>query len=226
MANSRCGLVKYLIFIFLINSHVSFAQEVKVLGLFGDRAFIKVDEKSAVIKVGQSHQNVQLKSISSQKAVLVIESKEVPLGLGETFQSAPSPVIEEKKPEIVKPKASVSIYANLGHQFITSGVINGRIVSFLVDTGATSISMSRKQAQRIGIDFRTKGKEGMSGTANGSVKHWQMMLNSVKVGTITLPFVDATIRDTEDDLPILLGMSFLSRVKLEQSGQKMVLTEK
>jgi len=52
------------------------------------------------------------------------------------------------------------------------------------------------------------------------------MLNSVKVGAITLSFVEANIRDTEDDLPILLGMSFLSRVKLEQSGQKMVITEK
>ena len=81
MADSRCGLVKYLVLVFLSIANLGFAQEIKVLGLFGDRAFIKVDEKSAVIKVGQSHQNVQLKSISSQKAVLVIESKEVPLGL-------------------------------------------------------------------------------------------------------------------------------------------------
>ncbi|HMY29009.1 MAG TPA: retropepsin-like aspartic protease [Agitococcus sp.] len=206
-------------------ANISYGQEVKVLGLFGDRAFIKVDEKSAVIRIGQSHQNVQLKSISNQKAILLVDNKDIALGLGDSYQSAP-PVVEEKKPEVVKPKASVTIYSNLGHQFITSGVINGRIVSFVVDTGATSISMSRKHAQRLGIDFRAKGKEGLSSTANGDVKHWQMMLNSVKVGAITLSFVEANIRDTEDDLPILLGMSFLSRVKLEQSGQKMVITEK
>lgn len=207
-------------------SSIAFGQDVKVLGLFGDRAFIKVDEKSAVIRVGQSHQNVQLKSITNQQAVLVIDSKEVPLALGQSFQSAPPPVVEEKKAEPVKPKATVTIYSNLAHQFTTTGVINGRIVNFLVDTGANVVSMSRKQAQRIGIDFRTKGKEGSSSTANGIVKNWQVTLDSVKVGTITLPYVEASIRDTEDDLPILLGMSFLSRVKLEQSGQKMVLTEK
>ena len=206
-------------------ANISYGQEVKVLGLFGDRAFIKVDEKSAVIRIGQSHQNVQLKSISNQKAILLVDNKDIALGLGDSYQSAP-PVVEEKKPAVVKPKVSVTIYSNLGHQFITSGVINGRIVSFVVDTGATSISMSRKHAQRLGIDFRTKGKEGLSSTANGDVKHWQVMLNSVKVGAITLSFVEATIRDTDDDLPILLGMSFLSRVKLEQSGQKMVITEK
>lgn len=204
---------------------IAHSQEVKVLGLFGDRAFIKVDEKSAVIRIGQSHQNVQLKSITNQQAVLVIDSQEVPLALGQSFQSTPI-VVEEKKVPTEKPKASVTIYSNLAHQFIVSGVINGRIVSFLVDTGANSLSMSRKQAQRLGIDFRTKGKEGLSATANGNVKHWQLMLNSVKVGAITLSFVEATIRDSDDELPILLGMSFLSRVKLEQSGQKMVLTEK
>ena len=206
-------------------ANISHSQEVKVLGLFGDRAFIKVNEKSAVIRVGQSHQSVQLKSITSQQAVLVIDSQEVPLAIGQSFQSTPAPVVEEKKAQPEKPKASVTIYSNLAHQFIVGGLINGRMVSFLVDTGANSLSMSRKQAQRLGIDFRTKGKEGLSSTANGMVKNWQVMLNSVKVGTITLAFVEASIRDTEDELPILLGMSFLNRVKLEQSGQKMVLTE-
>lgn len=207
-------------------SSLSYSQEVKVLGLFGDRAFIKVGEKSAVLRVGQSLQNVQLKTIGNQQAILIVDSKEISLSLGQSFQSASPPVVEEKMPDLVKPKASVNIYANLAKQFITNGVINGRIVNFLVDTSANSVSMSRKQAQRIGLDFRTKGKEGVSGTANGEVKHWQLMLNSVKVGAITLSFVEATIRDTDDDLPILLGMSFLSRVQLEQSGQKMILTEK
>lgn len=209
--------------VMLAASCSTYAQEVKVLGLFGDRAFIKVDEKSAVIRAGQTLKNVQLKSVNNQKAVLMIDSKEVSLGLGQSFRLEP---IEAPKAEPTKPRASLTIYANLARQFTTTGMINGRIASFLVDTGAHSVSMSRTQAQRLGIDFRTQGKEGLSATANGTVKHWQMMLNSVKVGAITLSFVEATIRDTNDELPILLGMSFLSRVKLEQSGQKMVLTEK
>jgi hypothetical protein len=60
-------------------ANISYGQEVKVLGLFGDRAFIKVDEKSAVIRIGQSHQNVQLKSISNQKAILLVDNKDIAL---------------------------------------------------------------------------------------------------------------------------------------------------
>lgn len=207
-------------------ANIVHGQEVKLLGVFGDRAFVKVDDKSAVIRAGQHLQGVKLKTMGHQQVVLVIDSQEVALSVGQVFQSTPPPLVDAKKPDPVKPKASINIFSNLSHQFVTNGVINGRMVTFLVDTGASSVSMSRKQAQRIGLDFRTKGKEGLSNTANGAVKHWQILLNSVKVGAITLSFVEATIRDTDDDLPILLGMSFLNRVQLEQSGQKMVLTEK
>lgn len=204
------------------------AQEVRILGLFGDRAFIKVDDKSAVIKIGQSHQNVELVALTAQQATLRINGKDTVLGMGQSFASETVVLDEPKsKPlvEVATPN-QVDIYANTHQQYIVTGLINKRIVTFLVDTGANTISMTRKEAQRLGIDFRLKGKVGMSGTANGLVKNWLVMLDEVKVGTISLRYVEASIRDTDDNMPVLLGMSFLKRVKLEQSNQRMTLSVK
>lgn len=200
----------------------TYAQEVKILGLFGDRAFIKVDTKSSVLKIGQKFQDVELVSVTPQQATLKIEGKEIVLVAGQTYVS--EPVIINEAPK--EPVNKVDIYVNLNQQYIVNGMINNRIVTFLVDTGANTISMTRKEAQRLGIDFRLKGKEGLSGTANGVVKNWIVMLDKVKVGTISLSYVEASIRDTEDNMPILLGMSFLKRVKLEQANQRMTLTAK
>ena len=197
----------------------TYAQEVKVLGLFGDRAFIKVDTKSSVLKIGQKFQDVELVSVTPQQATLKIEGKEIVLVAGQTYVS--EPVIINEAPK--EPVNKVDIYVNLNQQYIVNGMINNRIVTFL---GANTISMTRKEAQRLGIDFRLKGKEGLSGTANGVVKNWIVMLDKVKVGTISLSYVEASIRDTEDNMPILLGMSFLKRVKLEQANQRMTLTAK
>lgn len=213
-------------------SSLSYSQEVKVLGLFGDRAFIKVGEKSAVIRVGQSHQNVQLKSMTTQTAILVIDTKEVSLALGEVFQGQPQSTqndvakanVEQTTP--VSNKAKVQIFANQHNQYIVGGMINSRMVDFLVDTGANTVSMNRKDAQRLGIDFRMTGKVGQSMTANGVVKTWRITLPKVSVGSIHLAYVEATIRDTEENIPILLGMSFLRRVKIEQSAVGMTLTER
>lgn len=200
----------------------TYAQEVKILGLFGDRAFIKVDTKSSVLKIGQKFQDLELVSVTPQQATLKIEGKEIVLVAGQTYVSE-SVIINEAPKE---PVNKVDIYVNLNQQYIVNGMINNRIVTFLVDTGANTISMTRKEAQRLGIDFRLKGKEGLSGTANGVVKNWIVMLDKVKVGTISLSYVEASIRDTEDNMPILLGMSFLKRVKLEQANQRMTLTAK
>lgn len=203
----------------------TYAQEVKVLGLFGDRAFIKVDTKSSVLKIGQKFQDVELVGVTPQQATLKIEGKDIVLVAGQAYVS--EPVIINEAPQVpVAPVNKVDIYVNLNQQYIVNGMINNRIVTFLVDTGANTISMTRKEAQRLGIDFRLKGKEGLSGTANGVVKNWLVMLDKVKVGTISLSYVEASIRDTEDNMPILLGMSFLKRVKLEQANQRMTLIAK
>jgi aspartyl protease family protein len=193
------------------------AQDIAVLGLLADRAMVKIDGETHILKVGESYEDIALIAVSSQEARLRIKGKEQVFGLGQDRGGV------QKKEEN---SDSVEISANARRQFITSGMINGRVVEFLVDTGANTVSMNRKDAARLGVDYRRLGTVGMSATANGNVKNWHVLLDKVKVGSITVISVDATIRDTEDDMPVLLGMSFLGRVKLEHNENRLKLTAK
>src|SRR5204863_6727546 len=97
-------------------------------------------------------------------------------------------------------------------------------VRFLVDTGATAVSLSASDATRLGIDYR-KGQPSLMGTANGSAVAYQVKLDTVRVGNIILSNVDAAV--LEGQMPFaLLGMSFLNRMEMKRNGQTMVLTKR
>jgi len=110
-----------------------------------------------------------------------------------------------------------------GH-FFTTGSINGSLVQFLVDTGATMISMGVADARRIGVNY-LQGERGVSRTANGVAKVYRVRLESVKVGDIALANVDALVHESE--MPyVLLGMSFLHRLEMRQAGTDLTLTKR
>src|SRR5258708_32311188 len=52
-----------------------------------------------------------------------------------------------------------------GH-YIVDGMINGGYMRFIVDTGATTISLAAADATRLGIDYRS-GRPGQSVGADG-----------------------------------------------------------
>jgi aspartyl protease family protein len=110
-----------------------------------------------------------------------------------------------------------------GH-FETMGTINGGSVRFLVDTGATLISMGVNDARRIGIDY-TKGERALSSTANGVARVYRVRLDTVKVGDITLNNVEGSVH--EGSMPfVLLGMSFLNRVEMNRQGDALTLVKR
>jgi aspartyl protease family protein len=107
-----------------------------------------------------------------------------------------------------------------GH-FVAEGTVNGNPVRFLVDTGATSVVLPARDAERLGLDWR-KGERGLNQTANGVVATYGVTLDSVRLGDIEVRAVDAVV--IEQGLNIaLLGMSFLNRVEMKREGQSMVL---
>jgi aspartyl protease family protein len=111
----------------------------------------------------------------------------------------------------------------LGH-FITNGMINGRSVRFVVDTGASLISIGASDARRIGLD-PAKGRRFLVNTANGVAESSLVNLDSVRVGDIVLNNVDAGINST--DMPyVLLGMSFLNRMEMQRSQGAMTLIKR
>ena len=109
---------------------------------------------------------------------------------------------------------------NQGH-FVTTGSVNGVAVRFLVDTGATMISLGASDARRVGVDFN-RGQKGMTQTANGQSVVSKVQLDTVRIGDVTLHNVDAVIHPTE--MPVaLLGMSFLNRMEMQRDGSTMTL---
>ena len=193
------------------------APHIIVVGLFKDAAVLKINGQQILLKVGQeSAEGIILESANSKSAILKYEGKSqvYPLGvdIGQGF------VVRESG------KAIISMTPH--GQYLTAGSINSLPVTFLVDTGATSIAMSKAVAKRLGIDFRVTGTKGATHTAGGVVKSWVVKLKTVKVGDISARNVRATVLDGSNMNEVLLGMTFLSRVKMREDGGVMYLEQK
>lgn len=94
-------------------------------------------------------------------------------------------------------------------------------MTFVVDTGATSVALSSKEATRIGVPYRS-GKPMVGMTANGPVRGWTVMLASVRIGDITVSNVEGVVRDANLG-PVLLGMTFLERFDMIRKGSTLTL---
>lgn len=192
------------------------ASHVNVIGLIGDRAILRIDGEQAMLRAGESRGDVTLLAVENGEAVLRVGKRELRLGMGmDTGGFAPR-----------AEGGSVVIAMNDRGQFVTNGMINGRVVEFLVDTGANTVSMTAEDARRLGIDYRVEGTRGASATAGGLITSWLVNLKSIQVGPIVVRNVQATVREAPDLAPILLGMTFLSRVNLSQESQRMRLSER
>ncbi len=96
-----------------------------------------------------------------------------------------------------------------GHYYLPM-LVNGKAVTFLVDTGASNIVLSDKDAARAGIDTTQLTYLGRAATANGMVRTAPVRLDSLALGPITDRNVQASI--TEGELnQSLLGMTYLQR---------------
>ncbi len=109
-----------------------------------------------------------------------------------------------------------------GHFYIDADV-NGREITFMVDTGASVVTLSRDDALRVGINPRSLDYRYRSNTANGVVGAAPVKLRDVRIGQLRVADVGAAV--LEGNLHIsLLGMSFLSRLNgYEVRNGKLIL---
>lgn len=109
-----------------------------------------------------------------------------------------------------------------GHFYLTLD-LDGTPVRFVVDTGASDMVLSERDARRIGIKTETLVYLGQASTANGTVATAPVRIGLVNLGGIEDRDVRATVNGGELDTS-LLGMSYLSRFdKLEISRDRLVL---
>lgn len=107
-----------------------------------------------------------------------------------------------------------------GH-FGVDGVIGGRRVSFLVDTGATIVALTAEDAARLDITPTMYGRSVRMQTANGAVEARRVRLASIQVGSLEVQDIDAVVMPRGRLAQSLLGMTFLSRLRRYEfrSGQ-------
>ena len=191
------------------------ATSLSVVGLFKDKAIVSIDGgKPRTLNAGGLMQGVKLISADSNEARFEVDGKRRVLGMGQSF--AGSTATEQR--------ASVSLTADARGHFVAGGSLNGYPVSFLVDTGATSIAISGEEARRLGLDYKASQASGVS-TAAGVVPAWRVTFNTVKLGGITLNQVEGLVVEAGLSVP-LLGMSFLNRMEMKRDGQTMTLTQR
>ncbi|MDA0910395.1 MAG: retropepsin-like aspartic protease [Proteobacteria bacterium] len=109
------------------------------------------------------------------------------------------------------------------HHYVSFGFINGVKVKFLVDTGASSVSIPEHIAKQIGLK---KGLGYSVSTANGNITVYQTIIDQLRIDNITLSNVRASINPQTDDDFILLGMSALKQLEMIQKNNTLILKQK
>jgi aspartyl protease family protein len=216
MSLSR-NLLLLLVFCVFADPAVQAAPDVRVVGLFKDRAVVVIEGKQRVLRVGQtSPEGVKLLAADSESALLEYGGEEFK-GLLDAQVSARTrpPATEE-----------VQIWRNPQGMYATTGSIDGLPVSLVVDTGATHVAMNAAQARRLGIDYRVTGVPAAITTASRQEPAWAVTLDSVKVGEIELNNVEGVVIEGAQPETVLLGMSYLGRLEIRNDGRLMTLQRK
>ena len=109
------------------------------------------------------------------------------------------------------PGGDVTIRAGAGGHFIAEATVNGVAIRFLVDTGASEVVLSPRDAERLGFNLKSLSFNRMYQTANGTVTGAPVRLEDIRIGAITVKDVRASVNGVAMKRS-LLGMSFLGRL--------------
>ncbi|MBC3765317.1 retropepsin-like aspartic protease family protein [Neptunicella marina] len=108
-----------------------------------------------------------------------------------------------------------------GH-YVASGQINGQPVTFLLDTGATQVSIPAHLQQQLGLQA---GYPGQVSTANGMIQVYSTRIDTLQLGDITLHDVSAHLNPAIGGEQILLGMSALKKLDFKQQNGSLILSQ-
>lgn len=200
----------------LFSQQVNAVEKIEVQALMPGMVVLLIDGNRTTLKTGAHAQGVKLISSTTQNALLEIDGEQKSYQMGTTISTRfrPRKIITERV-----------IIDNYG-MFRSFGSINGHSVRFLVDTGASSVAMSAKKARSLGIQYQLEGTPTQASTASGLAKAWSVQLKSVSLGKLLVHNVRGMVIDGDYPRQILLGMTFLNRMKVEKEGNTMSITSK
>ena len=183
----------------------SLASSVELQALLGRTAVLMINGHSKTLQVGESYDGVTLLATDTTTATLDIDGQKQTIVLS---QRVTSTYVEIES-------RVVNIARNARMQYMTGAKINGIDTTVLVDTGATIVAISSVQARRMNIPYGDRDPVKVE-TASGLADAYPVMLRSVDVGGIRVDNVRATVVSGSFPANILLGMTFLRHVKIEE----------
>ncbi|HEU4708071.1 MAG TPA: TIGR02281 family clan AA aspartic protease [Methylophilaceae bacterium] len=191
--------------------------QINIVGLFNGKAVVMINNgRPKTLSVGQSAEGVKLISADSKKAVLEVEGRRQELGMGQAASVSGS---------TASVPGSAVLYADPTGHYFTDAQINGVTLKLLVDTGASVVAMNSSDARRAGIDYK-QGKRVSLQTANGAILAYEVVVNTLKLGSVVLHQVNAVVNEGDSPPVVLLGMSALNRMDMKREGVTLTLTKK
>ncbi|MEJ6005217.1 retropepsin-like aspartic protease [Paucibacter sp. AS339] len=178
-------------------------------------ALLMIDGEARTVPVGSSVRGVRLLAVEDGSALVEVGGKRLTLQMG-----ASPGRIGEATPALNAGR-KIILSSGPGGHFTTSGSINGQATQFLVDTGATAISISQNEAERINLKYHA-GRRIMTQTANGTVPAHVLTLDLVRIGEVEVRNVDAIVVPGQMS-HVLLGNSFLTRFQMKRDNDVLTL---
>ena len=219
---NRASMFKAILLVFILLSQFSSQAigetRLNVVGLFSQKAIVTINGGvPRNMSAGQTLDGVKLISADSESATFLVDGKRETLKMGQAIS-----VVGNAEPAT---NAPVSLYADQAGHFLGQLSVNGVSLKYLVDTGATTVAFNSGDAKFAKIDFE-KGQRVKVSTANGYANAYVVKLNTLKVGTIVLNNVEATVVEGGFPQVVLLGMTALNRMEMKRDSSIMTLTKK
>lgn len=108
-----------------------------------------------------------------------------------------------------------------GH-FYVHALVNGQLVRFVVDTGATTVALTPEDAARAGIQVNASSFEPIGMGAGGPIRGQEVRLDSLNLDGKQVNHLRAVVIDGADIS--LLGQNYLSQIRsVQMAGDEMIL---
>ena len=203
--------------LFLAHAY-SVAADINVIALTAGKAVVTINNgKPLTMSAGQlTPEGVRLIAATTESATFEVAGKRQTLTMGQSISIGGGPVSAQR----------ATLIADTGGHFVTVVAINGVSMKFMVDTGASLVTLSSGDAKRAGINYLS-GQKAVLQTANGTTVAFRVKLDTVRLGDITLNDIDGVVVEGSVMGELgLLGLSFLNRLNMRREGSTMTLTRR
>ena len=194
------------------------AAEINVVALTNGKAVLVINgSRPRTLRAGEvSPENVRLISATSASAVVEVDGRRQTLTMGQSIAMGGGDAGRQ----------GTLLTADAKGHFFANAAINGVTLRFIVDTGASVVTISSGDAKRAGVLYLSGEKVRLQ-TANGVSAGYRIKLDTVTLGDITLHNVDAVVVEGDSLGGVgLLGLSFLNRTEMRRDGDRMSLTRR